>query len=55
MQGQLGGKMFCKAEHTFANTLQTPSVPLLPLCSKYLVRASYLQVYNKVISDMLKP
>lgn len=23
-------------------------------CSKYLVRASYLQIYNEVISDLLK-
>lgn len=57
MQGQLRGKMFCKleAEHTLANTLQTTSTLLLPPCSKYLVRASYLQIYNEVISDMLKP
>ncbi len=24
-------------------------------CSKYLVRVSYLQIYNEVISDLLKP
>ena len=47
--------MLCEAEHACANTLRTPSVTLLPLCSKYLVRASYLQIYNEVISDMLKP
>ena len=24
------------------------------LCSKYLVRASYMQIYNETISDLLK-
>lgn len=37
------------------HTQPVPSTPLPPLCSKYLVRASYLQIYNEVISDMLKP
>ncbi|KAJ9506936.1 hypothetical protein QJQ45_016507 [Haematococcus lacustris] len=29
--------------------------PACSACSKYLVRASYLQIYNEVISDLLKP
>lgn len=46
---------------TFGLALWRSSRPNLPLppprvhLSKYLVRASYLQIYNEVISDLLKP
>lgn len=37
------------------NTTSVCPCPSPPSRSKYLVRSSYLQIYNEVVSDLLKP
>ncbi|GAX79497.1 hypothetical protein CEUSTIGMA_g6938.t1 [Chlamydomonas eustigma] len=50
IQGDLRGIIPRTVEDIFTYIVNDPEPS-----SKYLVRASYLQIYNEVISDMLKP
>ncbi|KAF8061925.1 Kif3c [Scenedesmus sp. PABB004] len=51
LEGPLRGIIPRSVEDIFAAIENDPE----PHATKYLVRASYLQIYNEVISDLLKP
>lgn len=51
LEGPLRGIIPRSVEDIFAAIENDPE----PSATKYLVRASYLQIYNEVISDLLKP